>query len=225
MPRLTIRSGPGPRWPIPTAAPPRFSHFFTDGDGIDPGHGSFTLGTGEQTAGFLHLDPFNGSAEMRGTFTFGSSLPVPFVALHEVRTERPEFLMAALPVVPLAAGTAGTVHFPHFASGAGWTAQVFLVNPTHAPVAGSFHFLGSDSATAAGPATLTLAERRTGSAFLDLIPPRGAVRLRTAGKFETRRRESVSFARDFSDRFCGWRGRLSQSPLPSSRQQPERIVQ
>ena len=89
--------------------------------------------------------------------------------------------MTTLPVAPLAVPTAGTVYFPHFADGGGWTTQVILVNPTHAPIRGSVQFFDSGSETApAAPKTLTLADGRSGSEFTYAIPPRSATRLRTS---------------------------------------------
>ena len=154
--------------------------FFTDSDGMDYGHGSFMLGPRKQTARFLDEDPFNGSSGMLGTFTFTSNLPVAVTAMRGFVNERSEFLMTTLPVAPLAAGTPGTVYFPHFTDGAGWTTQVILVNPTDAPIGGSVQFRSPGSATAARPATLTLADGRTGSEFTYSIPPRSATRLETA---------------------------------------------
>ena len=161
--------------------------FFTDSKGIDYGHGSFRLGPREQMSGFLNPDPFLDpdpfklDNEVWGTFTFNSNLPVAAIALRGFLNERSEFLVTTLSVAPLTAGTAGTVYFPHFAAGAGWTTQVILVNPTHAPISGRVLFFSPGSETAAaGPATLTLADGRNGSTFTYSIPPRSATRLQTS---------------------------------------------
>ena len=165
--------------PNDTAATVAF--FFTDSEGIDSGHGTFTLGPREQIARFLDEAPFSGGSEMLGTFTFTADLPVAVIALRGFVNERSEFLMTTLPVAPIAVPTTGTVYFPHFAAGGGWTTQVILVNPTHAPISGSVQFFGSGSETeAAAPATLTLADGRSGSTFSYAIPPRSATRLRTS---------------------------------------------
>ena len=182
-----LRTGIAMANPNDTAATVGF--FFTDSQGIDSGHGTFTLGPREQIARFLNEDPFNGGDAVWGTFTFTGDLPIAVIALRGFVNERSEFLMTTLPVAPLTAGTAETVYFPHFAVGARWTTQVILVNPTHATIQGSVQFLdpGSESA-AAGPATLTLADGRNGSAFPYAIPPRSAVRLQTsspAGSVQT----------------------------------------
>ena len=174
-----LRTGVAMANPNGTAATIAF--FFTDSQGIDSGPGTFTLGPREQIAQFLDEDPFNGGTAVGGTFTFSSDLPVAVIALRGLVNERSEFLMTTLPVAPLTAGTADTVYFPHFAAGAGWTTQVILVNPTHAPIQGSVQFLGPGSETAnAGPAMLTLADGRDGSTFPYAIPPRSATRFQTA---------------------------------------------
>ena len=174
-----VRAGIAMANPNDTAATITF--FFTNSDGIDSGHGTFTLGPREQTARFLDEAPFNGGSAMFGTFTFTADLPVAVIALRGFVNERSEFLMTTLPVAPIAVPTTGTVYFPHFADGGGWTTQVILVNPTHAPIRGSVQFFDSGSETApAAPKTLTLADGRSGSEFTYAIPPRSATRLRTS---------------------------------------------
>ena len=165
----------------PNDAPATVAFFFTDSEGSDFGHSTFTLRPREQIARFLDEAPFNGGSAMFGTFTFTADLPVAVIALRGFVNERSEFLMTTLPVAPLAVPTTGTVYFPHFADGGSWTTQVILVNPTHAPISGSVQFFGPGSETeAAAPATLTLADGRNGSTFSYAIPPRSAIRLRTS---------------------------------------------
>ena len=174
-----VRTGLALANPNDTAATIAF--FFTDSDGIDFGHGTFTLGPREQIARFLDEAPFNGGSAMFGTFTFTADLPVAVIALRGFVNERSEFLMTTLPVAPIAVPTTGTVYFPHFAAGGGWTTQVILVNSTHATIAGNVQFFGSGGeAEAAAPATLTLDDGRSGSTFSYAIPPRSAARLRTS---------------------------------------------
>ena len=174
-----VRTGLAIANPNDTAATITF--FFTDSNGIDSGHDTFTLGPREQIARFLDEEPFNGGSAMFGTFTFTSNQPVAVIALRGFVNERSEFLMTTLPVAPIAVPTTGTVYFPHFAAGGGWTTQVILVNPTHALISGNVQFFSSGSETeAAAPATLTLADGRSGSAFTYAIPPRSATRLRTS---------------------------------------------
>ncbi len=174
-----VRTGLALANPNDTAANVAF--YFTDGDSVDFGHGRLSLGPRAQMARFLDDAPFDSGNAMRGTFTFSSDVPVAGMALRGFTNERSEFLMTTLPVGPLTAGPADTVYFPHFAAGGGWTTQVILINPTHAPIAGNVRFLGPGSATeAAAPATLTLADGRNGSTFPYSIPPRSATRLRTS---------------------------------------------
>ena len=131
------------------AARATIEFFFTNSDGIDSGHGTFTLGPREQIVRFLDEAPFNGGSEMLGTFTFTSNLPVAVIALRGFVNERSEFLMTTLPVAPIAVPTTGTVYFPLFADGGGWTTQVVLVNPTYALISGNVQFISSGSETEA----------------------------------------------------------------------------
>ena len=117
---------------------------------------------------------------MFGTFTFTADLPVAVIALRGFVNERSEFLMTTLPVAPIAVPTTATVYFPHFADGGGWTTQVILVNPTHAPIRGRVHSSTPSETAPAAPKTLTLADGRSGSEFTYAIPPRSATRLRTS---------------------------------------------
>ena len=165
-----VRTGLALANPNDTAATIAF--FFTDSNGIDFGHGTFTLGPREQIARFLDEGPFNGGSAIEGTFTFTADLPVAVIALRGFVNERSEFLMTTLPVAPITVPTTDAVYFPHFAAGGGWTTQVILVNPTHALISGNVQFISSGSETeAAAPATLTLADGRSGSAFSYAIPP------------------------------------------------------
>ena len=174
----------------PNDSPVTVAFFFTDAFGIDSGHGSFTLGPREQIARSLNQEPFNAAA-VWGTFSFTANLPVAAIALRGFTNEQSEWLMTTLPVVPLTFSTAETVYFPHFAAGGGWTTQVILVNPTHGPISGSVQFLGP-----ASTAALTLADGRTGSAFLYSIPPRSAVRLQTSNPAAVLQAGSVRVAAD-----------------------------
>ena len=163
------------------AAAATIEFFFTDSIGIDSGHGRFTLGPRQQMARFLDEAPFNAGSGIEGAFTFTSDLPVAVIALRGFVNERSEFLMTTLPVTPVTADTRGTVYFPHFADGGGWTTQVILVNPTHAPIGGRVRFFGPGrEMEAAVPVAVTLDDGRRGSTFSYSIPPRSATRLQTA---------------------------------------------
>ena len=155
--------------------------FFTDTDGVNFGKGSFDIGANQQTAKFLDQEPFNGGSSVLGTFTFTSSMPISVVALRGFTNERSEFLMTTLPVAPLSSTFGGTIYFPHFADGSGWTTQVVLVNPTDSTMTGAIQFLGQGSGTtAASPVTLMLDDGSIGSSFPYSIPARSSRRFTTA---------------------------------------------
>ena len=174
-----VRTGLAMANPNDTAVTITF--FFTNSDGIDFGHDTFTLGSREQIAHSWTRIPLMVAPRRWEHSPSQSNLPVAVIALRGFVNERSEFLMTTLPVAPLALPTTATVYVPHFAAGGGWTTQVILVNPTHATISGSVQFLGSGSETeAAAPGTLTLADGRNGSEFTYAIPPRSATRLRTS---------------------------------------------
>ena len=130
----------------PNDAPATINFYFTDTDGTRFGEGTYVLDAGRQISKFLNEPPFNGGAEVSGTFTFTSSLPIAVIALRGFTNRDGEFLMTTLPVAPLAtpltpsttdAASTGTVYFPHFADGSGWATQVILVNPTFRTITGT----------------------------------------------------------------------------------------
>jgi len=87
------------------------SFFFTDMTGTNFGSGTLTLGANQQTAKFLHEEPFNGVAPVVGTFTFTSSVPISVVALRGFVNERSDFLITTLPVAPLSSASTDTIYF------------------------------------------------------------------------------------------------------------------
>src|SRR6185295_10171949 len=91
--------------------------------------------------------PFNGSKSLSGTFTFSSTAPIAVTALRSLTNERGDFLVTTLSVASISGAAAtGTVVFPHYADGAGWTTQIGLVNPTDSPLGGSVQFLDPQGA-------------------------------------------------------------------------------
>ena len=156
------------------------SYYFTDGSGIDFGHGIFVLGANQQIARFLDQDPFNGGSVMRGTFTFSSSAPVAATALRGFTNERAEFLITALPVAPLAPAGGQTVLIPHYADGGGWTTLVLLVNPTDTAMVGTVQFLDQGSQTAVAEPIVVTVNHASGSTFDYVVPPRSSVSLETS---------------------------------------------
>ena len=115
----------------PNNVPASISFFFTDASGYSFGQGETTIAPNAQLAKFLNEPPFRGGSNMKGTFTFTSSVPIAVVALRGFTNERSEFLITTLPVTDLSATFPATsALFPHFADGAGWTTQIVLINPS-----------------------------------------------------------------------------------------------
>jgi hypothetical protein len=73
------------------------SYAFTDATGTDVKTGSFTLMANHQVSAFLNQAPFNGPADIQGSFSFTSTAPVSAIALRGLTNERGEFLVS-LPV-------------------------------------------------------------------------------------------------------------------------------
>ena len=146
----------------------------TGADGARLAEGSFELGARRQMAKFLNEEPFNIGNAVSGTLTFTSTAPIAVIALRGLTNRDGEFLMATLPVEPLASGatiSSDTAYFPLFVDGDGWVTQVILVNPMDEMIEGTIEFLGPGSgATAAAPAVISLADGRTGSEFAYSIP-------------------------------------------------------
>ena len=157
------------------------SFFFTDGDGIDFGHGTLRLGANEHVSKFLDEEPFGSGPSVNGTFTFTSSIPIAVIALRGFTNQRSEFLITTLPVAPLSVSNEDTIYMPHFADGAGWRTQVILINPTDEAIRGAVQFWGTgDGMNSAVPVTLMLADGQIGSDFTYEIPARSSRRLETS---------------------------------------------
>ena len=161
--------------------PAVISFYFTDAQGIDFGHGSFTLEAKHSISPFVNQEPFNLRTFMQGTLTFNSSLPVTVTGIRGLTNERGELLMTTQPVSSLDAPTThASIVFPQFSDGGGWSTQLVLINPTHASVTGRLQFFGP-SAPGAPVSTLTMTVNGvTGSLFDYIIPPRSTVRFVTA---------------------------------------------
>ena len=95
--------------------PAVISFYFTDAQGIDFGHGSFTLEAKHSISAFVNQEPFNLRTSMQGTLTFNSSLPVTVTGIRGLTNEWGELLMTTQPVSSLDASTAhGSIVFPQF---------------------------------------------------------------------------------------------------------------
>ena len=127
------------------------SFFFTDTNGTDFGNGTVTIPAHGQIARFLNETPFNGPQRTEGTFTFSSNIPVAAIAIRGFLNERSEFLATTLPVADPDALPSGSVYFPQFADGGGWTTQFVLVNPSDQAISGTLSFYGQGTAGAPAP--------------------------------------------------------------------------
>ena len=121
------------------------SFFFTDPAGFDFGSGVTSIPAGGQISRFLSESPFNGSTPRAITFSFSSDVPLAVTALRGLVNERGEFLMSSLPVIDTSLPPVHeTVIIPYYAAGAGWTTQVFLVNPTDSQISFTVNLMTAD---------------------------------------------------------------------------------
>src|SRR5262252_6472307 len=161
--------------------PAVISFYFTDANGLDFGHGSFTLEAKHSISPFVNQAPFNLRTSMQGTLTFNSSLPVTVTGIRGLTNERGELLMTTQPVSSLDAPTThASIVFPQFSDGAGWSTQLALINPTDTSVTGRFQFFGRASPDAPVSTLTMTVNGATGSLFDYMIPPRSTVRFVTA---------------------------------------------
>ena len=161
--------------------PAVISFYFTDANGLDFGHGSFTLEAKHSISPFVNQAPFNLRTSMQGTLTFNSSLPVTVTGIRGLTNERGELLMTTQPVSSLDAPTThASIVFPQFSDGAGWSTQLALINPTDTSVTGRVQFFGRASPDAPVSTLTMTVNGATGSLFDYMIPPRSTVRFVTA---------------------------------------------
>jgi hypothetical protein len=163
----------------PNPSPATINFSFTNAAGAAAGTGTTTIQPNEQIAQFLDQPPLKvySGTSFQGTFNFTSSVPVGVVALRGLTNERGDFLMSTLPVIDATAtpGT-GTVVIPHFADGAGWITQIFLVNPTSNALSGTVRFTDPN-----GTAKSVTIGGTTNSSFSYSIPAGSSQKLATAG--------------------------------------------
>ena len=120
------------------------SFFFTAAPGFDFGSGVASIPARGQVSRFLSEAPFNGPPGAI-TFSFSSDVPLAVTALRGLVNERGEFLMSSLPVSDTSLPPVHeTVVIPYYASGAGWTTQVYLVNPTDSQISFTVSLLTAD---------------------------------------------------------------------------------
>ncbi len=164
----------------PNAEPATLSFFFTDSNGNNFGSGTTVAPARGKLTGFLNEAPFSATANLSGTFTFTSTVPVGVIALRGLINERGEYLRTTLPVSPIAV-TDGAIVFPHFADGGGWTTRVVLVNPSDQVQNGALQFMGKGTATASPVPVSVSVNGQTGSTFNYSLPPRSSRVFRTSG--------------------------------------------
>ena len=152
------------------------SFYFTDSNGNLPSafsNGVTTIPAHAQISGFLSEPPFNAPSPFMGTFTFSSSLPVAAIALRGLTNERSDLIMTSLPITDLQAPLqTGTVVFPHFACGGGWTTQIILVNSGDAVLTGTVGFLDPT-----GRPAMVDVNYQSNATFAYSIPPRSFQKL------------------------------------------------
>ena len=153
------------------------SFYFTDDTGTNSGGGTTTIPANGKTSVFLNQAPFNGGSSFSGTFTFSSSVPISAAAFRGFVNERSEFLITTLPLIDLSTPPAsGSITFPEFADGGGWTTRMVLVNPGDTILTGRVQFLNQ-----AGVAAAVTVNGQTSNSFEYLIPPRTSKVLQTSG--------------------------------------------
>jgi hypothetical protein len=163
----------------PNSSPATINFSFTNAAGASTGSGTTTIAANGQIAQFLDQPPLKvySGTTFQGTFNFTSSVPVGVVALRGLTNERGDFLMSTLPVIDTAAASGtGTVVIPHFADGAGWITQIFLVNPTSSALSGTVRFTDPN-----GAAKSVTIGGTTNSSFNYSIPAGSSQKLATAG--------------------------------------------
>jgi virginiamycin B lyase len=121
----------------PNGQPAALSFYFTDANGRDFNPGALTIPANGQVARFLDEPPFSAGSLTNGTWTFSSDVAIAAIALLGHTNERSEFLMTTLPVIELAPRPPGTLLFPQFAAGGGWSTDILLLNPAETTLTGA----------------------------------------------------------------------------------------
>jgi Domain of unknown function DUF11 len=174
----------------PNNQPVTVMFYFSDTNRQSFGSGSTIIPANGQIAAYLNQAPFNLGTFINGTFTFASDVPVAVIALRGYTNQRSEFLITTLPVADLIAET-GTLVFPHFANGGGWSTQVILVNPSESTIGGMVRFYSQGSTGSAGQSVNVSVNGQTSTQFPYLIPPRASVRFQTSSAETTIQSGSV----------------------------------
>jgi hypothetical protein len=175
----------------PGLDPVTFRFYFTDATGVDFYSGQTAIPANSQIVAFLDQAPFTPllpqfvlDFQRARTFTFNASAKIGITALRGFSNERGEFLMTALPVVPLDTTSSSMVTLPFYAEGAGWQSQVVLVNPTDSVTSGTVEFFSQGSETTPGTLAAVRVNDVFGPSFNYAIPPRSSLRFQTSGEPE-----------------------------------------
>jgi hypothetical protein len=184
----------------PTNEEAVITFFFTDASGNDFGAGSLSLLPHHQFAAYLTDAIFGLSAELCGTFTFSSSIPIAVLALNTRFNERSELLMSTIPISPLGDGIAsGTLLFPRFNTSSRSSVEVIMMNPSDMALSGTARFFGMrTNSQNAFPIDVVVGDIQK-SAFTYAIPPRTVYRMRANPVSTDVEIASVSVAPDASN--------------------------
>jgi hypothetical protein len=166
----------------PSTSPANISFYFTDRSGNQTASGSTTIPAGGQLAKFVSDAPFNAPQSTSGTLTFSSDVPVAATALLGYTNQRNEFLITTVPISDTSSPASGTLYFPHFAWGGGWSTEFDLVNPTDSPISGTLNFFQQGSAGAQTPPMSLSINGQTASSMPYNIPPRSSAQFVTTGQ-------------------------------------------
>ena len=138
----------------PNAFPVNVDFHFTNPAGQDFGHGTTTIPENGQLSASLNQAPFNLGSALNGTLTFRASGLVAATGIRGVINDRSEFLISALPVVPINATVLNGTLFPFWAHGQGWKSEFGLVNPSDVLVSGVINLVGPAGQTLDSPSLL-----------------------------------------------------------------------
>jgi glucose/arabinose dehydrogenase len=129
----------------PNPFPVNVDFHFTNSIGFDFGHNSTTIPANGQVSAFLNQSPFNGGSEIDGTFTFRAvGGLVSATAVLGVTNARSEFLMSALPVVPINSTVLNGTIFPQWTHGGVWQSEFIVVNPSDVLVTGLINLFSAN---------------------------------------------------------------------------------
>jgi Leucine-rich repeat (LRR) protein len=158
-----------------------------NGDSLAVGHGTlqashhlacFVDGLKNVAASDFNLPSDFGHNTQFGSLNISSDQPLSVLALRGTTNQRNEFLITTTPVADLTyASSAGSIYFPQFVDGGGYTTSLILMNTSGSVEAGSFQIMDKDG----HPLTVTQAEGNAGSTFTYSMQPGGLYHFQTDG--------------------------------------------